>query len=109
MRSSFLYIFRYDNYDAFVSGVEGSVTKGTSGVESLRVIGELLTSVWCGVMSFSDVELGIDEDDREDIKWWLGKIRRIVRETTKREEKEMVNGCRYDLSFEFDDIVVEEF
>ena len=92
-----------------VSGVEGSVTKGTSGVESLRVIGELLTSVWCGVMSFSDVELGIDEDDREDIKWWLGKIRRIVRETTKREEEEMVNGCRYDLSFEFDDIVVEEF
>ena len=67
-------------------------------VASLQRIGHLLTHVWQGVLSFENVELQIDSDDREDVVWWLNCIKRVFEEETRRENK---SSRKSDLTFQF--------
>ena len=87
-----------------------SEERETHDVACLGQVGALLTEIWCGVLSLTDEQLQIDEDDREDLMWWLTTIQQNFAATTRRENEIGKKGS--DLFFEFDaekmDVVKKE-
>jgi len=84
----------YENYDK---------SDGSMDVKCLKEIGSLLTRIWkLGVMSFTNDELQIDDDDREDINWWLEGVQSTFKEMTGKGIKGSVIDDECDLMFEYD-------
>jgi hypothetical protein len=91
----------YENYDRVGKSDGGG---DSEDVKCLKEIGELLSKIWKnGVLSCTNEELRIDDDDRDDICWWLNGVQKMFQEMTKHQGvKGGDDAPRYDLSFDYD-------
>ena len=87
----------YENYYKDEEQIE------SNDVRCLFEIGRLLTRIWKqGVLVLSNEELQIDQEDRDDLEWWLQGIQRTFEEsTTRRKSGGVDKDGKCDLSFEF--------